>query len=230
MEVIDVLTSIGTLGAVVTALAIAVFGETMASWFFKPELTIEFCSESPYFHKTLWNIPGQTPAECYYLRIKIANMGKRKARSVEVLAAQLSKKNDNGNYEVYGRFLPMHLLWSHSRRIAESIAPGMFKYCDIAHIIDPDRRNQCNGEYFAVTFYEMFQRDLESETILSLDTEVKPTTSNHLLVADNYRLDVLVGSENTKTVQAEIDIALTGSWYTAENEMLGKGITVEISG
>lgn len=229
MGVLNALTSIGTLGAVVTALAIAIFGETMASWFFKPKLTVEYKSVPPFCHKTLWNIPGQTPAECYYLRIKIANTGKRKARSVEVLAARLLKTNNNGDYEVYGRFLPMHLLWSHSGRIAESIAPGMFKYCDLAHIIDPARRNNCVGEHFTISFAEIFERDLASETILSLDTEVKPTTSSHLLVAGRYRIEALVGSENAKTVRAGIDITLIGSWYTAEAEMLAKGIKVEVA-
>jgi hypothetical protein len=215
MGVVNVLTSIGTLGAVVTALAIAVFGETMASWFFTPRLTIEYNSEPPFCHKTLWNIPGQTPAECYYLRIKIANTGKRKATSVEVLAARLMKRNNDGDYEVHRRYLPMHLLWSHSRRVAESI--------------DPTRRNQCVGEYFTIGFEEMFARNLTSETILSLDTEVKPTTSNHLLVAGSYSLEIMVGSENAKTVRTEIDIRLTGTWHTSEAEMFKEGITVAVS-
>ena len=122
----------------------------------------------------------------------------------------------------------MHLTWSHTRRITESIAPGMFKYCDLAHIIDPARRNQCDGEYFAITFEEMFKRNLVSETILSFDTEVKSTTSNHLLLADSYRLEVMVGSENAKTIRAEIDITVTGSWYISEAEMFTNGITVAI--
>ena len=122
----------------------------------------------------------------------------------------------------------MHLTWSHSMRVAESIAPGMFKYCDLAHIIDPARRNQCAGEYFTITFDEMFGRNLVRETILSLDTEIKPTTSSHLLIAGSYRLEIIVGSENAKTIRTEIDITLTGTWHTSETEMLTEGITVAV--
>jgi len=220
--------SIGTLLAVAAALSIAIFQDRLRLWFHRPKLEVTFKMKPPYGHKTLL-VRKNVAVPCYYFRIKIKNIGKRRAKSVEVLAAELLKKDQNGSYSPYSRFLPMHLLWSHDRKLSHSISPNLFRYCDLGHIVDPEHRQKLPGEDFIISFEEIFiGHNLKKETIFCFDTEVRPFTSSHLIPFGEYRLVLLIGEEQTKTIRKEIDISFTGVWHVNEEEMLKKGVGIQI--
>ncbi len=225
----DTLGSIGPLLAVIVALVIAVFQDGMRMLFRKPKLELSIYMNPPYCHKTIIS-NGSVSAECYYFRLKVTNSGKRKAESVEVQASELLQKKSDKSYTTYSRFLPMNLLWSHVRTVYyESISPNMFKYCDLGHIIYPDSRKKFVGEDFNISFSEIFSgHNIEEETVLSFDTEVKPFTSNHLIPSAEYRLVVLVGAANSKPTRKVLEIKFDGTWHTNEQEMLEKGINIRI--
>jgi len=227
-DVWQIVGSLGTLLAVVAALFIAIFQDKMRLWFHRPKLEVFVHTTPPFCHKTLIAI-GDFAAPCYYFRILVKNNGKRRAESVEVLAAELEKLDPNNKYVPYSRFLPMHLLWSHNRRVSESIAPGLFKYCDLGHIIQPEYRNRFPGEDFIISFAEIFfDHDIKTETVLSFDTEVKPLTATHLVPLGKYRLALLLGAANARTVRKSLVINLSGSWHDNEERMLKEGMTVAI--
>jgi hypothetical protein len=221
------LSSIGTLGAVLVALY-AIFQERFRAWLSHPSLRVTVSTSAPYAQKTLIS-SGEHTAQCYYFRLKVENAGNLEADGVEILAADLLEEDGQGHFKKSTRFLPMHLVWSHDRRISQHISTGMFRFCDLGHIIDPAERHHFLGEDFIITYASLFfGHEIAEEVVLSLDTEVKPLTTTHLLPAGNYKLKLLVGAKGIKPQRLEVAINLGRSWIVNQDQMLSEGITIEM--
>jgi len=221
------LSSIGTMAAVVVAL-VAVFQERIRALFNRPCLRVTVSTAAPYAQKALVAY-GNHRAQCYYFRLKVQNTGRAEAEGVELLASDLLEDDGTGHYTQSSRFLPMNLVWSHDRKISHSISAGMFRFCDLGHIIDPAERPNFPGEDFIITYADLFfKHDITEEVVLSLDTEVQPLTSTHLLPAGRYKLRLLVGAKGLTTKRIEIDIDLKKQWRINQGEMLSEGIALEM--
>ena len=225
------LTGIGTfLMAIATvALAVvAVFQDKIRERITRPELEVSIEPNPPDCLSIPMVMVGPqgeqlVKSDCYYIRLRIENTGNQKAESPEVFASELSKRQADGEFRRVASFLPMNLIWADFRaELAPAIPPKMYRHCDIAHVLDPERRGQFPQE-------DNIWNGVPANTpILSFDTFVKPNTLSHLVPFGTYRLLLLIAAANAKPITRTLEISLTGDWFSDESSMLGDGLGVRI--
>jgi hypothetical protein len=223
--------AIGTMLAVIVALAVALFQDKMRAWIMRPKLDVSIDVSPPDCHKTQIGVsyvttPGTTEyIDAYRFRLEVTNSGNEKAESVEVFAARLLEQQADRTFKEVNWFLPMNLAWSHFEESPQrflDISPGTYKHCDLAHIIEPRERDTIRAER------KTGPNISPDKTILSLDTIVKPHTKSYLLPFGTYRLIISVAASNAKADRKTLEIRLTGDWYDDEQEMLEQGIDIQV--
>ena len=165
----------------------------------------------------------QEETDSYYIRLKIENTGNQHAESPEVFATELSERQADGTFKRVPSFLPMNLIWADFGTVdAPDVSPEMYRYCNIAHILDPGTRGRfCRED-------KTWNHVLADKTILSFDTYVKTNTLNHLVPFGTYRLHLLIGAANAKPIKCTLEITLTGEWFADESAMFRDGLGVRI--
>jgi hypothetical protein len=161
--------------------------------------------------------------DAYYFRLKVKNSGNQKAESVEVFAAELSRRLADGTFKAVTSFLPMNLVWADIHTLFyPAISPHTYKHCDLAHIINPEMR-------IDVPLEDNTWPNVSSEkTILSFDTFVKPYTKNNLVCPGTYRLKLTVAAANSQPVNNTLEFNVTGDWYDDEQRMLEEGVGIRL--
>lgn len=220
------LQAIGTILASVTALIIAIFHDMMRAWVMKPKLDVSIDLNPPdcfMIPVKYHNNSGMVVdiVDTYYLRLKVTNKGNEKAENVEVFALQLMEDRGNGQWGEVNTFLPMNLVWADNSLIFYPIiSPKMHRHCNLAHIIDPDKRIAHSLEN------KTWNGISPDKTILSFDTHAKPNTLCYLYPPGKYRLVILIAAANAKSIEKTLEIKLDGFWDCDENEMSKRGISV----
>jgi hypothetical protein len=118
----------------------------------------------------------------------------------------------------------MHLKWvGHGDIFMPMISPGgMYRYCNLAHIIDPKYRRAFVGE-------AGHRPDVSTDkTVLSFDTIYQTYTLSHLQPPGRYLLTIVVAASNSKPVEKTLGINLTGEWFDEELRMLEEGVGVRV--
>src|SRR5450755_1028384 len=106
----DWLVAIGTL----VLAAVAVFQDTIRSWFYRPSLCVSIktappdCVSVPFTNKD----SGEFIADCIYMRLRIENTGNATAKNCEVYAQELRRQRADGAWERVSAFPPMNLKWA----------------------------------------------------------------------------------------------------------------------
>ncbi len=205
-----------TIAAAMLATFVALFMDASKNWIWRPDISVSYVHGADYCEKVLMRGVGANgqviEAPAYYFRLRIANKGTRRAEKLEVLAADLLKRQSDGDYALLRRY-SMNLKWTHvGVPILEGISPKMERFCDIGHIIRPQDRNQLPNENIP-------SADPNS-TILSFDME---TIANHrpdLIEPGLYRLTLFIAASNNPPVRRILEIDLTGKWSDDMGEML----------
>lgn len=217
-------------GATATLLAVlvALFKDEFLRWRRKPELRVSIALASPDCHKTTLNYrvtDSYRAADCYYLRIWVKNVGKTRAEQVQVFAEKLVKRHADGSFKKVESFLPMNLRWAHGQQgkdgpeiFAEGISPEMGKHCDLGHIVDPKHRKNVGYDLPALG---------DNDTVLALDLEVKPNTMSHLIPPGVYQLELRVAAANCSPVNHNLEITVTGKWFSEQNQMFADGLGIK---
>lgn len=220
----DWLTAIGTIMAVLAALGIAIFHEHLRRLFWHPTLDIHFENQPPDCNlMPITNPQTGAQATCHYFRIRVHNIGKSSAETVEVFIEQIQRRRADGTFERWQNFLPLNLVWSHYvQPYFAKIPPQVYKHCDLGHIIDPDLRNLFPGEDCPPLNLP------ESQTVMSLALIVLPSTGTYLLPAGFYRLTLVAAAANAELTRRFMEINLTGQWFPDEQRMFREGIGVRL--
>jgi len=215
----NVLVAVGTIALAV----LAVFGETVRSWFRKPKLVLSVVCEPP----DCVSIPSERQirydrrrADTIYLRVLVKNNGNESATNVEVYAEKLSRLRADQNWDLLTQFPPMNLVWSNfGQMYFPRIAPDMGKHCDIAHIIDPAQR-----KYFE---QENPRLDLSpSEVSMEFDLVTRPFNKSHIVGPGTYRVRVVVAATNVRPTIHTMEIRLAGPWHIDQELMLRDGVGI----
>jgi len=220
----EALTGIGTLAAVVVALFIAIFHEHLRTLAWRPRLAIESSNTPPDCHRTSFGDPNAGPhVLCFYFRIRVKNCGNAPANKVEVSVEHVSERGADGTFRTKTDFQPMNLRWAHvGAPYYETIPPGLSKYCDLGHVVDPVKRGLLASE-------RLPQRpDQPDKTLFSLDLLVKPNTGSHLLPPGTYRLELVAAAGNAKPVSRTVELNVTGNWFEDETRMLREGVGLQL--
>jgi hypothetical protein len=169
-------------------------------------------------------------ADAIHLRVLVWNDGNATARNVEVSAEALTRQRADRTWETVVTFPPMNLVWAHlppsrpglaGEMYFPSISPKVGKHCDVAHIIDPQRRADF-GEYNPALSLAPQQVSLAFNLI------VRPNNYGHIVEPGTYRLDVRVAAENARPEPRVIEINVPGPWYQDEARMLRGGVGIRV--
>ena len=218
--VAGLLVAVGTL----IIAAVAVFQETIRGWFYRPKFDVSVKSAPPdCVAVPITGEDGIFLADSVYLRLWVENVGNATAKNVEVDARELRRARDDGAWERVAAFPPMNLKWANIHTIYfPTIAPKMGRHCDLAHIVDPQRRRFVLGDVPRVQMKE-------DATSLAFDLIAVPNHHGHIVGPGDYQLDVLVAAENARPLARTVSISLSGRWYPDEARMLRDGVGVNVA-
>jgi hypothetical protein len=217
--------AIGTIAAVLVAL----FYDPLRRWWTRPKLKLSIQTEPPDCMMLRWGqriSMGRGYAHwdgpVYYMRLRIANEGRRKAENVQVRVIGVDRAM-GGRYVPVQEFPPLNLSWANrDRESLLTVHRHTFEHCDLAHIHKPSDRSRLEFEE------RKWDRVNPANTILSIDTAVRSYALPHLQPAGEYRLHLLMVSDDTAPIEGIAEISLNGQWYDDEKEMREKGVTVRL--
>ena len=142
--------SIGTVGALVLALALGLWANGLSGWFFRPRLKVTLQKGFPDFCPVDATSPvsGAKVSDQYWCRFRVNNKAdwSVSATDVEVLLSQLWDVGKQPAEEVQP-FLPLRLAWAdnvvsplrpETEVIAPLIQPDVFRYCNLC-LVDSTR-------------------------------------------------------------------------------------------
>ena len=95
------LAAIGTIGASVLALIIAIFHERLRTLWWHPNLVIRYENHSPDVNLIpVKNESTGAMADCYYFRLRIYNEGNTSAEMVEVFVEEIHRRRADGAFDL----------------------------------------------------------------------------------------------------------------------------------
>lgn len=204
------------------AVVVALWKEDIVARWRRPRLRARISLQPPDCHKIpITSINRKTGAvvgsrDAYYFRLWIENTGGVRAENVQVFAAGLRRKRADGGYAEVDSFLPMNLLWAHTKEVfAPGLSPRMGRHCDLGFIAKPESYRE--GEIGSLA-------DLK----LVLDTEVVPNTRSNECGPGEYELILRIAASNSLPLEAVCSIMLPGKWFDDDREMLSQGIGIQI--
>jgi len=203
-------------GAIATfsAVMVALFKDVVIARWRKPTLEATCGKQTPWTVRTpmvvhdgkgtvLWN------GDCYFVRVKIENAGKTRAKKVQVSALKLAKLGADNNFEEIPTILPLSMKWSNSSASTlDGISPKMAAFCDIVSLSDPANPHQ--------------RKPLDlppNTTVGQLQLEVDPFTESHLLAPGTYRLSLRIAGENVEPIDKTFVFKHTGTWMNDDAQM-----------
>ena len=210
--------------AALLASLVALFGEAVRGWIWRPNLTVSYVPGADYceYVKFMDNVDGRAvSAQGYYFRLLISNKGSRRAEKVEVLVTNLRKQQPDGSRSVVHRY-SMNLKWTHvGTNMLDGISPKMERFCDIGHSLYPPARATLHPSENLPT--------VDSDTaILSLDPEAQANHPIHLIEPGKYDLALSISAANHLPVQKKLEIEITGKWSNDLGKMLSEGIRLRL--
>jgi len=224
------LTAIGTIGASVVALFLAIFHERLRTLLWHPTLDIALENQPPDCQlMTVTNTitvigatnagAGGVQAGCYYFRLRVYNNGRSSAEMVEVFVEEVHRRRADGTFERWQGFLSLNLVWAHyNSPYFPRIPPHVYKHCDLGHILDPSLRQQFPGEDIPTLGIPKHQ------TVMCLGLIVRPSTGSYLIPPGFYRLVIVAVAANAGIARRTVELNLTGQWYADEERMLREGV------
>jgi hypothetical protein len=229
------LTAVGTIGATIVAVVIALRQDQWRNAKYHPTLELKALTEPPDCIKIPYVNQGVQPGPqgmqlfrlettSYYLRVLVLNTGTETARNVELYAKELRQELKDGRWEIVDDFPPMNLTWSDSSPeragVLAFLPADSSRHCDIAHVLDPkDRKN--------VLYEDRADLKLEEgEVSLTFDLVRKPLHLGYIVRHGHYRLSIEVAADNFKAVTKEVYINFDGKWDSDQQRMFTEHIGI----
>jgi len=208
----------GTIILAVTAVA----QDTIRSWFYHPTFKVSCSGEPPDCVSVPFTTPeGVFVTDSIYLRILVENEGNATAQTAEVYAKELRVQRLNKKWEVVSSFPPMNLKWSNIGTMYTRIVPGMGKYCDVGHIVDPTRRHQTSDDAPKLNL-------ANHQTSLAFDVIAIPNNKTHIVGPGEYQLDIQVAAENAHPIKRTLPISVRGMWDADAEKMLRDNVGISV--
>ncbi len=225
------LKAVGPLSAALVALIIAIWGDSLRHHFWHPSIEFDFDPAQDITKTVQWVKLYESRAiqsECFYIHLRIRNSGNEVATQVEVFIEELAQQQSDGTFhKVSDLYLPLNLRWAYIHEV-EGLGPGMYypqitpkaeKAVDLGHIIAPGNRPWYRGE--------SPDGSDPSKTVLSLDLIWRSSRMDYLRLPGTYRCTVVAAAANAQPVRRELEVNLSGNWFSNDEEMRQKGIAVE---
>jgi len=222
--------SIGTFVASVTALFIAIFKEWLESLIFKPGLRIYFENRPVYGHRTVMDfhvndsitgkLIGVFSVPVDYFSFLVINEGKKQAKDCEVVLEEVSKKNEQGIW-IKEEHIPTNLkwVWKDNPQFV-SINPGRRIYCNIGHILKLDSQER------EPSHWRFMPSQDKGKPIFMLELMHFFYWQRDCFVPGEYKIKIVVYSENAKRQEKTFKIEWTGNWAEKEEAIFREEIKI----
>jgi hypothetical protein len=202
----------GTVGAVIVALVLALFGEKIGRLVVRPKLSMRKVRvgrpDSERTRRVLTRTGGSAGI-AYFFRLAIRNRGNTAAHDVQVFLDSVERVV-NGKPEKVTEYTPMNLVWAYrGSATLPTLLPDMPPtYCDLAHVDEP-KPGLDLGE--------------KQEASLVLDVEFPPNTRGHVLGAGTYYFHLILAGANCRPRYYQLEVIFPGSWLADESKMFDVG-------
>lgn len=210
------LTAIGTVGAVIVALILAVWGEEIKTLFVRPKLSLKAHVRRPDSERTRRQnkLTGEDAGTAYFFRLAILNRGNTAAHDVQVFLASVRRAKED-SMEKVSEFTPMNLNWAYrGNATLPALLPRMPPvYCDLAHVDQPIK--------YGVR--ELFTEQHLDGAKLELDVEFPPNTLGHVLEGGTYHFHLILAAANCAPRHFTLEVVFSGKWFVDEEKMLEVG-------
>lgn len=202
-------------GGTLVLAAVAVFQETIRSWFYRPQFKVTTSTEPPHCVSVpVTDNVGTFLGDRVYLRVWVENTGNAAAKNVEVYASELRYLRADHKWERIKSFPSMNLKWADIGFLFwPLIAPKVGKHCDVVHITDPAKRLRLGEDAPRLLL------DPKTSNMV-FDLITAPNHKSHIVGPGEYQLDIIVSAENALPHRATLQIALDGRWDVNETIML----------
>ncbi len=228
---------LGTFFAAITALIIAVWGDSLRSIFFKPKLELKYIHEWPDalkipFSEKYSAIPKKklddnSFSQSYFFRFRIKNEGNRPANNVEVIIKNIDQKTKDGIFQPYKKFIPLNLGWSfeNGKKNIDRLNPGIEKHCDLGVILHPQHKQIVELLDDRSNFHIPFT--YEHNMLFIISFVVKPNiTQSYILVPGIYRLEIVYLASNSKMKSTILELNFDENWFDSYREMLSENVKI----
>ena len=200
---------------------------------FAPKLEIEFSHEPPYCHKTIQKVQSFVrPFSVHYCRFGVYNKGKSQAKLCEAILEELWVADSAGTFHKDENFSPVNLNWVGFKGQHENFSPVNlnwvgFKgqpyininpdrrvFCDIGHVSSPEYQKN-----FEFSQYAMISEEDQQKLKFFFELLIKYFAQPDSLVPGNYKIKVVIYSENAPKCEKMFQISWSGVWKDTEKEM-----------
>lgn len=200
--VAQILEAIGTIGATVLALVLALFGRQVAERRFGPKLEVKLHDPQG----DLIERPDKKQTKARYYHVKVINTGRTAAKRVKVRIVRLDRKQPDGSWSQEKRYvIPVQLQWAYSLvwRPAEQFQASLPTiwtdddyYCDLAYLNEGEQR-------VVIPSYE------------------NPTNfPGHVTEGNPVRVHLIASAENCRSKSPlVVEISWDGKWSADGDEM-----------
>lgn len=214
----DILTALGTVGAVVTSVFFF-YKERIKNYRNRPKLKLDIHFYPPESNSTRVHSAG-FQIHAYWFRLFVMNTGKSNAKDLEVLIEKVEKKTLD-KWETYPEFLPSNLVWTHiNLPYLSNLLPGTMKNVDLGYIIDPSKRGLNTLEYNNI--FPHSPTDIIFNVVLS----VKPYNQYNIIGPGEYKFNLIVGASNCDPVREKFKLIFSNDWQQDINQMIEKTINI----
>jgi hypothetical protein len=213
------LTALGTVGSVIAALVLALWGEEIRRLVARPKLSLRARVQRPDSERTKrQTVTGEDAGTAYFFRLAVRNRGNIAAHDVQVFLARVDRITDNGPEKV-AEFTPMNLNWAYrGSATLPTLLPNMPPtYCDLAHVDEPGRARGPD-----IMLNERLER-----AVLALDVEFPPNTLGHLLVAGTYHFHLILAAADCRPRNYRLEVVFSGEWFAEEAKMFDIGFKMQ---
>ncbi len=123
------------LGTLVLA-ALAIFGQNLRRWLFRPKINIELNNEIPFLELVEEKEASTSKTQYQEIRVRITNLGKTSAKSCRVITDAIYKQR-TGSEDMYKlkSIIPTEFYWANGSKTID-ILPNIPYYINIARIAD----------------------------------------------------------------------------------------------
>lgn len=188
----DILTAIGTVGAVIVAIFMPLFQRLYS----KPNLSFGLNYSHPDCNMTTGKYMDN-PIDAFFLRFYVENIGRTTAKDIEVTVDKIEKKNED-KWQLCTDFLPSNLVWTNiGVPILNNLLPKAKRNVDLAFIFHP-LFTQCGKD--------------ETEMIVTIATN--PFDNFNVLCHGEYKFSVVVGGSNCDPIKENFFLSFTEKWET----------------
>jgi hypothetical protein len=204
------LTALGTLGAVVVALVLALWGEKIGRLVVRPKLSLKTHVGRPDSDRTRRQTnTGTSAGTAYFFRLAIRNLGNTTANDVQVFLDRV-ERIVNGEPQKITECTPMNLLWANrGSATLPRLLPQMPPiYCDLVHIEEP---------------MPGLNSPEKPGALLFLDVEFPSNTGGHVLGAGTYFFRIILAGANCRPRRYKLEVVFPGNWFAQEEKMFDVG-------